>query len=65
MTTKLRASKSAPGLLFFFFVVLAFELRAYTLKPLHQPYFLMAIFEIGSYELPRLASNHELPDLYE
>jgi hypothetical protein len=34
------------------------------LEPLHQPFFVMDFFEIGSLELfPRLASNHDPPDL--
>jgi hypothetical protein len=35
---------------FFFFAVLAFELRAY-LEPLHRPLFVMGFFEIGSCEV--------------
>jgi hypothetical protein len=44
----------------FFFSVLAFELRPsciarqalyLPLKPLHQPFFVLGIFEIGSFEL--------------
>jgi hypothetical protein len=36
---------------FFVFVVLGFELRAYTLKPLQQPFFVKGFFKIGSLEL--------------
>jgi hypothetical protein len=50
-----------------------FELRAscllsragaLSLEPLHQPFFVLSIFEIGSHFLPRLASTHDPPDLY-
>jgi hypothetical protein len=34
---------------FFFFAVLVLELRAY-LEPLHQPFFVMGVFKIGSHE---------------
>jgi hypothetical protein len=37
--------------LFFFFVVLGFELRAYTLSHSTSPTFVMGFFEIGSHEL--------------
>jgi hypothetical protein len=36
---------------FFFFAVLGFELRAYTLSYSTSPIFVMAFFEIGSPEL--------------
>jgi hypothetical protein len=36
---------------FFFFVVLRFELRAYILKPLHQPSLVKGFFEIESHKL--------------
>jgi hypothetical protein len=39
-------------MLFFFLVVLEFELRAsYFLEPLHLPCFVLSVFEIGSHEL--------------
>jgi hypothetical protein len=34
-----------------FFVVLGFELRAYTLNHSTTPFFIMGFFEIGSHEL--------------
>jgi hypothetical protein len=37
--------------LFFFFVVLGLELRAYTLSHCISPFFEVGFFEIGSWEL--------------
>jgi hypothetical protein len=50
---------------FFFFVVLGFEFKAYIhLESLHQPLFVLGSFQIGPCKLfPRLASNHDPPDL--
>jgi hypothetical protein len=49
---------------FFFFSVLGFELRAYTLSHSTRPFFVMGFFEIGSSELlPGLALNCDPPDL--
>jgi hypothetical protein len=36
---------------FFFFEVLGFELRAYTLSHSTRPFFVMVFFKIGSHEL--------------
>jgi hypothetical protein len=36
---------------FFFFAVLELELRAYILKPLHQPFFVKGFFKMGSHKL--------------
>jgi hypothetical protein len=46
-------------LLFFFFAVLGFELRASTLTHFNSPLF-VGFLEIGSHYLPGLALNHDL-----
>jgi hypothetical protein len=56
---------------FFFFSVLEFELRAYTLsqstmhpKPVHHPFFVIGFFETGSCELfARVGFKPHPPDL--
>jgi hypothetical protein len=61
----------ADNFVFFFLVVLGFELRASlllgrhsTLEPLCQPLFTLCIFKIGSWELfARAGVNLSLPDL--
>jgi hypothetical protein len=42
--------------LFFFYMILRFELRAcpLQLEPFPQPFFALAIFQIGSYFLPKV-----------
>jgi hypothetical protein len=50
--------------LFFFFVVLGFKFRAYTLSHSTSPFFVMGVFEIGSCKLlAPLALSRDFPDL--
>jgi hypothetical protein len=50
--------------IFFFFVVVGFELRAYTLSHSASPFLMMTFFEIGFLELfAWLALNRNPPDL--
>jgi hypothetical protein len=57
------ASELHPQLLFGYLFIY-FRLGP-SLEPLHQPFFVLGIFEIGSHWTicPRLASNHNPPDL--
>jgi hypothetical protein len=41
---------SHPYILYFiiYFILVGFELKALTLEPLHQPFFMLSVFEIDS-----------------
>jgi hypothetical protein len=59
-----RQSNPQNGILFIYFALLGFELRAYTLSPLHQSFFCEVFFPREGLvnSSPELASNSDPPD---